>query len=69
VTTEPITIAENAEAIEAWDGPLYDRFVRFRDLVTAGHEALRAGLADMLTPEGVRGMASTWIVAATNQRK
>ena len=33
------------------------------------HEALRAGLADMVTPEGVRGMASTWIVAATNQRK
>jgi ubiquinone/menaquinone biosynthesis C-methylase UbiE len=31
--------------------------------------ALRAGLADMVTPEGVRGMASTWIVAATNQRK
>jgi ubiquinone/menaquinone biosynthesis C-methylase UbiE len=46
VTTDPITIAENAEAIEAWDGPLYDRFVRYRDLVTAGlgahgEEALR----------------------------
>jgi ubiquinone/menaquinone biosynthesis C-methylase UbiE len=26
----------NAEAIEAWDGPLYDRFVRFRHIVTAG---------------------------------
>ncbi|HEY2397631.1 MAG TPA: class I SAM-dependent methyltransferase [Solirubrobacteraceae bacterium] len=24
----------NAEAIEAWDGPLYDRFERFRPLVT-----------------------------------
>jgi SAM-dependent methyltransferase len=36
----------NAEAIEAWDGPLYDRFVRFRHIVTAGlgahgEEALR----------------------------
>jgi len=36
----------NAEAIEAWDGPLYDRFVRFRDIVTTGlgahgEEALR----------------------------
>lgn len=36
----------NAEAIEAWDGPLYDRFVRFRDVVTTGlavhgEEALR----------------------------
>jgi ubiquinone/menaquinone biosynthesis C-methylase UbiE len=26
----------NAEAIEAWDGPLFDRFVRFKHLVTAG---------------------------------
>jgi SAM-dependent methyltransferase len=26
----------NAEAIQAWDGPLYDRFVRFRHIVTAG---------------------------------
>ena len=26
----------NAEAIEAWDGPLFDRFVRFRDIVTTG---------------------------------
>lgn len=36
----------NAEAIEAWDGPLYDRFLRFRHIVTAGlgahgEEALR----------------------------
>jgi ubiquinone/menaquinone biosynthesis C-methylase UbiE len=36
----------NAEAIAAWDGPLYDRFVRFREIVTAGlgahgEEALR----------------------------
>lgn len=27
---------ENAEAITAWDGPLYDRFVRFRHIVTTG---------------------------------
>jgi SAM-dependent methyltransferase len=36
----------NAEAIQAWDGPLFDRFVRFRDIVTRGlgahgEEALR----------------------------
>jgi ubiquinone/menaquinone biosynthesis C-methylase UbiE len=36
----------NAEAIAAWDGPLYDRFVRFREIVTTGlgahgEEALR----------------------------
>ena len=37
---------ENAEAIEAWDGPLFDRFLRFRHIVTTGlgahgEEALR----------------------------
>src|SRR3954470_10471881 len=26
----------NAETIEAWDGPLYERFVRFRPIVAAG---------------------------------
>lgn len=26
----------NAEAIQAWDGPLYDRFVRFRHIFTTG---------------------------------
>ena len=26
----------NAEAIQAWDGPLYDSFVRFRHIVTSG---------------------------------
>jgi SAM-dependent methyltransferase len=36
----------NAEAIEAWDGPLFDTFVRFRGVVTMGlgehgEEALR----------------------------
>jgi SAM-dependent methyltransferase len=29
-------LAANAEATEAWDGPLYDRFVRFRDIITTG---------------------------------
>lgn len=39
-------LEDNEEAIRAWDGPLYDRFVRFRDTVVAGlgahgEEALR----------------------------
>jgi SAM-dependent methyltransferase len=39
-------VSANAEAIQAWDGPLYDRFVRFRHIVVAGlaihgEEALR----------------------------
>jgi ubiquinone/menaquinone biosynthesis C-methylase UbiE len=38
--------SQNDEAIRAWDGPLYDRFVRFRETVTTGlgahgEEALR----------------------------
>jgi len=36
----------NDEAIEAWDGPLYDRFVQFREIVTTGLGAHgEAGLA------------------------
>jgi SAM-dependent methyltransferase len=27
---------ENAEAIQAWDGPLYDRWIKFRHVVTTG---------------------------------
>jgi ubiquinone/menaquinone biosynthesis C-methylase UbiE len=43
-STPPTTA--NDEAIRAWDGPLYDRFVRFREIVTTGlgahgEEALR----------------------------
>jgi ubiquinone/menaquinone biosynthesis C-methylase UbiE len=39
-------LSDNDEAIRAWDGPLYDRFVRFRDTLTTGlgahgEEALR----------------------------
>jgi SAM-dependent methyltransferase len=42
---EPVVTA-NEEAIEAWDGPLYDRFVQFRHLLVGGlgvhgDEALR----------------------------
>ncbi len=29
-------VTSNEEAIEAWDGVLFDRFVEFRDVVTAG---------------------------------
>jgi ubiquinone/menaquinone biosynthesis C-methylase UbiE len=45
-TTSQQPINANDEAIRAWDGPLYDRFVRFRETVTTGlgahgEEALR----------------------------
>jgi ubiquinone/menaquinone biosynthesis C-methylase UbiE len=45
-TTAEHSIGANEEAIRAWDGPLYDRFVRFRETVTTGlgahgEEALR----------------------------
>jgi len=32
---EPVA-ASNREATDAWSGPLFERFVRYRDLVTAG---------------------------------
>jgi ubiquinone/menaquinone biosynthesis C-methylase UbiE len=45
-TTSGAAAAANAEAIEAWDGPLYERFVHFRHVITTGlgmhgEEALR----------------------------
>lgn len=45
-STSEQQLSENDEAIRAWDGPLYDRFVRFRDTLTTGlgahgEEALR----------------------------
>ena len=41
-----LAASANDEAIRAWDGPLYERFVRFREIVTTGlgahgEEALR----------------------------
>jgi SAM-dependent methyltransferase len=44
---ETVTTSPNDEAIRAWDGPLFDRFVEFRDevvssLVPHGDEMLRA---------------------------
>jgi ubiquinone/menaquinone biosynthesis C-methylase UbiE len=45
-TTPEQQVSANDETIRAWDGPLYDRFVRFRETVTTGlgahgEEALR----------------------------
>jgi SAM-dependent methyltransferase len=41
-----VTVEANAEAIEAWDGPLFERFVQYRHIVVTaltayGDEALR----------------------------
>jgi ubiquinone/menaquinone biosynthesis C-methylase UbiE len=33
---EDAPLSPNDEAIRAWDGPLYERFVRFREIVTTG---------------------------------
>ncbi len=45
-TESELSTSANDEAIRAWDGPLYDRFVRFREILTTGlgahgEEALR----------------------------
>ena len=40
----------NAEAIAAWDGPLYDRFVRFREIVTTGLGAHGEAALELVPP-------------------
>ncbi|HET7296863.1 MAG TPA: class I SAM-dependent methyltransferase [Gemmatimonadales bacterium] len=41
----------NAEATEAWDGPLYDRFVRFREIVTTGLGAYGEAMLALFPPQ------------------
>jgi ubiquinone/menaquinone biosynthesis C-methylase UbiE len=72
---EPITIgADIDEAIEFLMalGPAGEILRLQGDRAAHLHrpvrEALRASLADLLTPHGVNGQASTWIVSATNPR-
>jgi len=43
--------SENAEAIQAWDGPLYDRFVKFRHIVTTGLGAHGDAALQLLPPQ------------------
>jgi ubiquinone/menaquinone biosynthesis C-methylase UbiE len=43
--------AENAEAIQAWDGPLYDRFVRFREIITTGLGMHGEAAMDLFPPQ------------------
>ena len=43
--------AANAEAITAWDGPLYDCFVRFREIVTTGLGAHGDAALRVLAPQ------------------
>jgi SAM-dependent methyltransferase len=42
--------AANQEATEAWDGPLFDRFVEYRDLVTTGLGAHGAAAMEAVPP-------------------
>jgi ubiquinone/menaquinone biosynthesis C-methylase UbiE len=41
----------NAEAIQAWDGPLFDRFVRFRHIVTSGLGAHGEKALELFPPQ------------------
>jgi SAM-dependent methyltransferase len=44
------TAGPNAETSQAWDGPLYDRFERFRPLVTTGLGAHGVAALDLFPP-------------------
>jgi hypothetical protein len=69
-------VASNEATIEAWNGVLFDRFLRFR---LAGSQAERrhssivaaldAALAELQEPDRtVRAPASTWIIGARSPR-
>jgi ubiquinone/menaquinone biosynthesis C-methylase UbiE len=50
-TTESQRTAEdNEEAVRAWDGPLFDRFVRFREILTTGLGAHGEAALDLFPP-------------------
>jgi ubiquinone/menaquinone biosynthesis C-methylase UbiE len=50
-TTESRPAAEeNEEAVRAWDGPLFDRFVRFREIMTTGLGAHGEAALDLSPP-------------------
>ena len=42
---------ENAEAIQAWDGPLFDRWIKFRHIVTTGLGAHGDAALRLLPPQ------------------
>src|SRR5215210_3832272 len=42
---------ENAEAIQAWDGPLYDSWIKFREVVTTGLGAHGDAALQLVPPQ------------------
>jgi SAM-dependent methyltransferase len=46
----PTVTAPNAETTEAWDGPLFDRFVRFRAAMTPGLNAQSDSALEVFAP-------------------
>ena len=47
--TDP-EVAANAETTEAWDGPLFERFVRFREAITPGLNAQGFAALELYPP-------------------
>src|ERR1700752_3749485 len=41
----------NAEAIQAWDGPLFDRWIKFRHIVTTGLGVHGDAALELLPPQ------------------
>ena len=59
-------VTANEEAIEAWDGPLFDRFVRFRHIVVAGLTPFRErALADWAPQRAASACSTSAAASAT----
>ncbi len=50
VTSTGRGISPNAEATEAWDGPLFDRFMQFRHVMTTGLGAFGSSALELVPP-------------------
>ena len=49
--------SENAEATDAWDGPLFDRFLEFKDVLTTGLAAFGTRALELEPPRAGRAGA------------
>ena len=61
--------SENAEATEAWDGPLFDRFVQFKEVMTTGLGLFGTMALELSPPRPGPAACSTSAAASGTRRR